>query len=71
MDTTSRANSAWPKITLSLMGMEMKSPDSFSDCWFYRFMGRLPDLKIFKPQKLAISRAKSASREASRNPGQY
>ena len=46
------------------LGKDVKpSSDSLSNCWFYGLMGRWPDLKIVKPQKLAISRAKSSSRE--------
>ena len=45
------------------LGKNVKSPESLSDCWFYDFVKRWPDLKIAKPQKLAILRAKSASRE--------
>ena len=39
-----------------------KSTDHLSNCWFYGFLKRWPDLKIAKPQKLSVARAKSASR---------
>jgi hypothetical protein len=45
------------------LGKPVKSSERLSDCWFYQFIKRWPNLKIAKPQKLAISRAKSASRE--------
>ncbi|XP_045203754.2 uncharacterized protein LOC123556821 [Mercenaria mercenaria] len=45
------------------LGKVVKSAESLSDCWFYDFVKRWPNLKIAKPQKLAISRAKSASRQ--------
>ena len=43
---------------------EVKSEKGLSDSWFYGFLKRWPDLKMVKPQKLQISRAKSASKEA-------
>ena len=45
------------------LGKSVQPSDSLSNCWFYGFMGRWPTLKVVKPQKLAIARAKSASRE--------
>ena len=46
------------------VGKTVKGPEALSNCWFYGFMGRWPELKTVKPQKLAIARAKSASRDA-------
>ena len=34
-----------------------KSTDHLSNCWFYGFLKRWPDLKIAKPQKLSVARA--------------
>ena len=45
------------------LGKSVQPSDSLSNCWFYGFMGRWLTLKVVKPQKLAIARAKSASRE--------
>ena len=45
------------------LGKSLKSRESLSDCWFYDFVKRWPNLKISKPQKLGIPRAKAASRE--------
>ena len=45
------------------LGKSVKSTESLNDCWFYDFIKRWPNLKVAKPQKLAILRAKSASRE--------
>ena len=45
------------------LGKNTKAKEALSDNWFYRFIKRWPDLKVVKPQKLSISRAKSASRE--------
>lgn len=45
------------------LGKPVKSSDSLCDHWFFNFVKRLPELKVAKPLKLAISRAKSASRE--------
>ena len=41
-----------------------KAKESLSKNWFYGFIKRWPNLKIVKPQKLSIARAKSASRES-------
>ena len=49
------------------LGKSVKSTESLSDCWFYDFIKRWPNLKVAKPQKLAILRAKSASRETINN----
>lgn len=46
------------------MGKSVISEKGLSSMWFYAFMKRWPDLKLAKPQKLQMSRAKSASREA-------
>ena len=45
------------------LGRSVQPSDSLNNCWFYGFMGRWPTLNVVKPQKLAIARAKSASRE--------
>ena len=45
------------------IGKGVKSEKSLSDNWFYGFLKRWSDLKMAKPQKLQISRAKSASQE--------
>ena len=44
-------------------GKSVQPSDSLSNCWFYGCMGRWPTLKVVKPQKLVIARAKSASHE--------
>ena len=41
----------------------VKSSGHLSNAWFYDFLKRWPDLKIVKPQKLSLARAKSASKE--------
>ena len=41
----------------------VKSKDALSNSWFYDFLKRWPDLNIVKPQKLAMARAKCASKE--------
>ena len=46
------------------MGQSVISEKGLSSMWFYAFMKQWPDLKLAKPQKLQMSRAKSASREA-------
>ena len=45
------------------MGKKLEETGYLSNCWFYGFMNRWPELKDVKPRKLAIlvSRAKSAS----------
>ncbi len=45
------------------LGKTVKSKESLSNNWFYSFMKRWPNLKVVKPQKLSIYRAKSTSRE--------
>ena len=45
------------------IGKQVKAEKGLSDHWFYGFLKRWPDLKMAKPQKLQISRAKSASKE--------
>ncbi|MEW8548101.1 MAG: hypothetical protein AB2693_31750 [Candidatus Thiodiazotropha sp.] len=45
------------------LGKDVQASDSLSNCWFYGFMQRWPELKIAKPQKLALLRAKATSRE--------
>ena len=45
------------------LNKSVKSKDSLSNDWFYEFLKRWPDLKIVKPQKFAMSRAKCASKE--------
>ena len=41
----------------------VKSENGLSSFWFYAFLKRWPDIKIVKPQKLQMYRAKSASKE--------
>ena len=43
---------------------KIKRDKPLSDCWFYGFLKRWPDLKLAKPQKLSMARARCASREA-------
>ena len=45
----------------------VKSSDHLSNAWFYDFLKRWPDLKIVKPQKLSLARAKCASKETLAN----
>ena len=45
------------------LGKNINAKEALSDNWFYRFIKRWPDIKVVRPQKLSISRAKSASRE--------
>lgn len=48
------------------LGKSTRGKDSGSllcNCWFYGFLGGWQDLKVSKPQSLAINRAESASRE--------
>ena len=45
------------------LGKPVKAKDALSNCWFYSFLKRWPSLKVAKPQKLTIVRAKSASRD--------
>ena len=45
------------------LGKPVKAKDALSNCWFYSFLKRWPNLKVAKPQKLTIVRAKSASRD--------
>ena len=49
--------------TVSL-GKPTKAKESLSNNWLYGFIKRWPNLKIVKPQKLSIARAKFASRES-------
>ena len=35
------------------VGKTVKGPEALSNCWFYGFMRRWPELKTVKPQKLA------------------
>ena len=46
------------------LGKPTKAKESLSNNWFYGFIKRWPNLKIVKPQKLSIARAKYASRES-------
>ena len=48
---------------LSLNKPVKSTSDHLSNAWFYDFLKRWPDLKIVKPQKLSLARAKSASKE--------
>ena len=43
------------------LGREAPASEQLSNCWFYGFLKRWPELNIVKPQKLSISGAKSAS----------
>ena len=45
------------------MGKVVPATEQLSNCWFYGFLKRWPELKVVKPKKLTISRAKSASNE--------
>ena len=45
------------------IGKTVKAANGLSDHWFYAFLKRWPDLKMVKPQKLSIARAKCASQE--------
>ena len=45
------------------LNKSVKPKNSLSNSWFYDFLKRWLDLKIVKPQKLAMSRAKCASKE--------
>jgi hypothetical protein len=49
------------------LGKNIKSKESLSDNWFYGILKRWPDLRVKKPQKLYIARAKFASKEALSN----
>ena len=49
--------------TVSL-GKPIKAKESLSNYWLYGLIKRWPNLKIVKPQKLSIARAKVASRES-------
>ena len=49
------------------LGKEVPATEKLSNCWFYGFLKRWPELKVVKPQKLSISRAKSASSEVLAN----
>ena len=46
------------------LGKNMKSEKGLSSMWFNAFIKQWPDLKLMKPQKLQMSRAKSASKES-------
>ena len=45
------------------IGRPVKAANGLSDHWFYGLLKRWPELKMVKPQKLHIARAKSASKE--------
>ena len=45
------------------LGKPVKAKHALSNNWFYSFLKRWPSLKVAKPQKLTIVRAKSASRD--------
>lgn len=48
------------------LGKIIKGKDSgslFSNCWSFGFLGRWQDLKVSKPQSLAMNRPESASRK--------
>ena len=45
------------------LGKVVPATEQLSNCWFYGFLKRWPELKVVKPKKLTISRAKSASNE--------
>ena len=47
----------------AVLGKDIKNQEYLSNCWFYGFIGRWPEMKVVKPQKLTIFRAKSASSE--------
>ena len=46
------------------LGKTTKVKESLSNNWFYRFIKRWLNLKIVKPQKLSMARAKSVSCES-------
>jgi hypothetical protein len=47
------------------LGKNLRSVESLqlSNNWFYGMLKRWPELKLVKPQKLSMSRAKAASQE--------
>ena len=47
------------------LGENLRSGESLqlSNNWFYGMLKRWPELKLVKPQKLSMSRAKAASQE--------
>ena len=49
------------------LGKHVKAKETLSNNWFYNFLKRWPNLKVVKPQKLSIARAKSASRDTLNN----
>ena len=46
------------------LGKPVKPKDALSNCWFYSFLKRWPNLKVAKPQKLTIVGSKSASQDS-------
>lgn len=42
---------------------KLEGSNKLSNNWFYHFMNRWPQLKLVKPQKLSVHRAKSTSQE--------
>lgn len=49
------------------LGKHVKAKEALSNNRFYNFLKRWPNLKVVKPQKLSIARAKSASRDTLNN----
>ena len=45
------------------LAKHVKAKEALSNNWFYSFLKWWSNLKVVKPQKLSIARAKSASRE--------
>ena len=45
------------------LGKLPKSENSLSNCWFYGFLKRWPELTVAKPQKLSLLRARDTSKE--------
>ena len=49
------------------IGKTVRAKDALSQGWMYSFLGRWEELRVVKPQKLTLSRAKSASKETISN----
>ena len=56
-----------PKDYVASLGNSVKAKKALSNIWFYRCLKRWSNLKVVKPQKLSIARAKSASRDTLNN----
>ena len=42
----------------AVLGKDIKNQEYLSNCWFYGFIGRWPEMKVVKPQKLTTSKQK-------------